>query len=246
MHVEQGHHAQRHIVRPQLVGGHDVAHRGIQVAVPQGNALGTARGSAGVKHERGVIRRGLRNGRGPGLRSLAVQAEPAITVDVRLDQGTQVEGPSRGGRIALRHQKKTCADVLQVIAELGLRVCRVERAGGSDVRRRQKEDDSLRSGGKDHRHAVTGADAERCQAARSLVDQLAQPAIGDDRAVGDHNRDGIGPSAGKNRRHVRHVALILPPYGGASGWGLAYRARASVPPISTGTVRATPIKKSDR
>jgi hypothetical protein len=208
--VEQGHHAERDILRPKLVGRNDVGHRRGQVAVAQRHPLGTAGGPAGVEDEGDVVLARRQHRAGGSSHHVALHMKSAVAVDLRFDhRAGAVEGRARRGRVARWHQQKPSAGVFEVVAEFGLRVGGVEGTGRGDVRRRQKEDDRLGSDRKDHRHPVAGANAERRQAERGLLDQLAEPGIGEDGAARDRKRRLAGRTTKQQGRNVRHDRLSV-------------------------------------
>ena len=138
MHVEERHHAERHVGVAEGVRPGDGAGGGGQVPVPERDALGAPRAAARVEHQRHVVRRG-RPGRAPA------RPPPDLDLARRAEGGGEDRDPPAGcpprllGAVG-RDDEEPRVRVGQVEAELLETVAGVERRRRSDHSRRQEAD----------------------------------------------------------------------------------------------------------
>jgi hypothetical protein len=204
VHVEQRHRAQRDVLRAELVGRRDVGDRGHQVAVAQRHPLGPPGGAAGVQHERDVAAARLRRLGGREGAAGGLDPEPAVGIDRRLDEHRAIGSrrPRRRGA-ARRHDQRAGVHVLEVEAELGLRVGGVERGRRADRRDRQEQHDRLRTVLEHHPDRLLAPKAQPGKSLGTPPDLVAQLLVGQPRPTGhDHRRRARLPAAEHLPKHV--------------------------------------------
>ena len=182
VHVEERHHAVRHVVRAEVVRG---GHRGCgggEVSLPDRHALGPRGGAAGVQHQRDGIGIAL------GQRGRCAQPAQLEPLDAQLGARRQ----RRLGRILLP-QHRARREVVQVGPELALGVGRVERRrGGPGAHHGEERRHDLRAVRERERDGVAGADPVCRELSCQGIDLRAELPVGDRLSRrGLDQRDGV-------------------------------------------------------
>ena len=216
VHVKQRHHAQRHVVRRELVVPCDVAGGNRQVRVRERHALRTSGAAARVQHERDIVNVGRRDGaptRDAGERDRArvVQLD-AENRHAIAGSATRIVGP-----VGWKNEH-LCRGVFEVEAELVFLVARIQRRGGARHRRGEERHDHRQAVRQRDADAIAAANAGRRQLLRDGVHLIAKRTVGDaqmlfresnrSRACGRttdqiHQRKRRGRRRGHERGHQR-------------------------------------------
>ena len=128
MDVEQRHGAQRHIVRLQVVGPHDVADRNRKIGVLERHALGPSRAAARMENQGDIVRGGSRSGAlgaAPRQPHLTVRPNRRRTRGHLIACGLARLVPALGG-----NDEQLRVRVFQEETKLLFPITRIERSGG--------------------------------------------------------------------------------------------------------------------
>ena len=175
--VEQRHRAERHVVAGEPVVGRDRPRLRGQVALQQRHLLGAGGGAAGVQQQRDLLGRAgpVRAGRGHRAAAGAQVDRLAGRGGDHLGDRDRAGRRPRVRRRRLADQQQLRDEIVEVEAELGLGVGRVERHGGGTQRGQREQDrDQLDAVRQHHRHAVSLAHPGGLQLPGQPVHQLGQ------------------------------------------------------------------------
>ncbi len=216
--VEKRHDAHRRVFGRQAIRARDVLGRERQVALPQRHELGPARRPTRVQHEGYVVAVRHLGGARRLAASAALQDDPTLSVEARLDQQRSMrQRASRRFSGARRNDEGSGGGVLEVELELVLFICRVEWRGRARRGRGQEKHDRLDAVRQHEGDPVVAAQAKPGETVGGGRHLFAKLRVGEPRAAGHDDRgrlrvaapkrfiEGLHQTAGGRRMPIRRA-----------------------------------------